>query len=396
MSKDKKILILGAGIYQVPLIKTAKKMGLFTVVASWKGNYPGFKVADKIYYEDTKNIKGILEIAKSENIAGICTSGTDVATPSIGKVSDELNLNGISYESSILSTNKLEMKKAFEEFGVRTPLYRKVSTIKEAINAYDEIKKPVIFKAVDSSGSRGIVKVDDKGKISYAYNQIKNNTNKDYFIIEQYISGIESGAQGFVRNNNFEFIMPHGDIVTFRDTAFPIIHFVPYKINKEILADLKEQLIKGIKALKINNSAINADFIISNNKIYVLEIGARSGGNCLSELVSIYYGFNYYEQIINSALGTGPNFNFTSLQPAASMTLISEIDGTIKKIRNKNTYNENIIDIIFDYNKGERIKKFLVGCDRIGHIIVKHDTVEKALSFLDEVRSNIEIVIDPV
>ena len=47
----KKIMILGAGIYQVPLIKTAKRMGLYTIVVSIPGNYPGFALADKVYYE---------------------------------------------------------------------------------------------------------------------------------------------------------------------------------------------------------------------------------------------------------------------------------------------------------------------------------------------------------
>ena len=45
-----KIMILGAGIYQVPLIETAKKMGLYTIVVSIPGNYPGFALADKVYY----------------------------------------------------------------------------------------------------------------------------------------------------------------------------------------------------------------------------------------------------------------------------------------------------------------------------------------------------------
>ena len=44
----KKLLILGAGIYQVPLIETAKRMGLETIVASIPGNYPGFALADKV------------------------------------------------------------------------------------------------------------------------------------------------------------------------------------------------------------------------------------------------------------------------------------------------------------------------------------------------------------
>ena len=36
----KKIMILGAGIYQVPLILKAKEMGLYTLVVSYPGPYP--------------------------------------------------------------------------------------------------------------------------------------------------------------------------------------------------------------------------------------------------------------------------------------------------------------------------------------------------------------------
>ena len=69
----KKIMILGAGIYQVPLIKTAKKLGLYTIVVSIPGNYPGFELADKVYYENTVDDEKILEKEKelfNEYIAG--------------------------------------------------------------------------------------------------------------------------------------------------------------------------------------------------------------------------------------------------------------------------------------------------------------------------------------
>ena len=43
----KKIMILGAGRGQVQLIKTAKELGYYTIVASIEGNYPGFDIADE-------------------------------------------------------------------------------------------------------------------------------------------------------------------------------------------------------------------------------------------------------------------------------------------------------------------------------------------------------------
>ena len=123
----KKILILGAGIYQVPLIKTAKRMGLYTIVASIRGNYPGFELADKVYYENTTDYSKILSIARREKIDGIITTGTDVAVITIGRVCDTLGLTGLGFKSAEIATDKLLMKSCYEKYGVRTARFRKLS-----------------------------------------------------------------------------------------------------------------------------------------------------------------------------------------------------------------------------------------------------------------------------
>lgn len=116
MSK-KKLMILGAGIYQVPLIKKAKEMGLETLVVSIKGNYPGIALADSFYEIDTRDYEKILETAKREKISGICTSGTDVAVRAIGFVCDNLGLCGIPREAAWKVTDKLLMKEALMQEG---------------------------------------------------------------------------------------------------------------------------------------------------------------------------------------------------------------------------------------------------------------------------------------
>ena len=64
----KKILILGAGIYQVPLIETAKKLGYYTIVASIPGKYPGFALADKVYHVNTTDTQALEKIAVEEGL----------------------------------------------------------------------------------------------------------------------------------------------------------------------------------------------------------------------------------------------------------------------------------------------------------------------------------------
>ena len=291
----KKIMILGAGIYQVPLIQRAKKLGIYSIVVSIPGNYPGFALADKIYYENTTDWEAILKIAREEKIDGIVTAGTDVAVITIGKVCDEMGLCGLSYEGAQVATNKLKMKEVYELHDVRTAKYRKIAfDDPQMYEKIDELTLPVIFKAVDSSGSRGITRTNTKEEFAEAIALAKKYTRQDYFIVEEFIEGEEFGAQAFVYNGKVQFILPHGDYVYQGDTGVPIGHFAPYNLSPEIIVDAKHQLEMAIEAMGLDNCAINADFILKDNQTYVLEIGGRSGATCLAELTSIYYGFDYY------------------------------------------------------------------------------------------------------
>lgn len=387
----KKLMILGAGISQLPLIKKAKEMGLYVIVVSRQGNYPGFSLADKVYYEDTTNTEKVAEIARFEGIDGICTTGTDVAVKSIGKVVDEIGVSGLNYESAQLSSNKWKMKQAFMEHGVRTAKFVKVRNKEEVYAAFEVLSMPLMFKAVDGGASKGIVKVTDKEQIDDAYDKVRRDTKLDFFIVEEFIEGTEFGAQSYVYNHEIQFIMPHGDMMFYGDAGVPIGHYVPYELPDDVEQDLFNQLKQSILALQLNNCAINADFILKDDKVFVLEIGGRAGATCLPELVSTFYGFDYYEQIIRAALHMNPTFSVKSFQPCACELLISDKEGEITKLENGNVSHEDIIQISFDYNVGDRINKFRVGTDRIGQIIVKGESLEEVINRLNKVKGNINV-----
>lgn len=391
----KKIMILGAGIYQVPLIKTAKRLGIYSIVVSIPGNYPGFELADKIYYENTTDYDKILEIAGKERIDGIVTAGTDVAVITIGKVCDELKLCGLSFEAAKVAANKLLMKSKYEEHGVRTAKFREIPLdAADVAERVAELSFPLIFKSVDSSGSRGIVKVDSKADFDAAIQNVRENTRSDYYIVEEFIEGEEFGAQAFVYRGEVTFILPHGDYVFKGDTGVPIGHFAPYELESSVIEDARQQLTAAIHAMGLDNCAINADFILKDGKTYVLEIGGRSGATCLAELVSIYYGFDYYEKILRCALGEDTVFDCNShAVPNASMLLMSEKDGVIEEQTDRNPKHPDIYDIQFDHKPGDSVHKFHVGPHRIGHVITKGDTLKQAVDTLHEALKNVEIKV---
>lgn len=391
----KKLMILGAGIYQVPLINTAKRLGIETIVVSIPGNYPGFAIADKVYYENTVDEEKVLEIAKAEQIDGIVTTGTDVCVGTIGKVCDEMGLYGLSHQAAEIAVNKMLMKTKYEEFGVRTARFRQIAfSNPDIVGSVRELQYPLIFKSVDSSGSRGIIRVDAEEEFESAIAYVKDNTRKDYFLIEEFIEGEEFGAQAFIYKGKVEFILPHGDYVFHGDTGVPIGHFAPYQLSEEAIADAKLQLTNAAKAMGLDNCAINADFIMKDEKTYVLELGGRCGATCLAELVSIYYGFDYYEKIILAAMGEDPDFDITSHAiPNASHLLMSDADGIIKEQLNETPADDRIIDVQFDYQPGEEVHAFRVGPHRLGHIITRGETLEEAQEVLMKAREQVKIIL---
>lgn len=394
----KKLMILGAGIYQVPLIKTAKAMGLHTIVVSIPGNYPGFELADQIYYENTVDYEKILEIAKAESIDGIITAGTDVAVITIGKVCDEMHLRGISFEAAVNASNKREMKERYEAAGVRTARFREISVetpADEILSQIEGLQFPLIFKAVDTSGSRGIMRVDSPAEFSAARDNVLKYTRDSYYLIEEFIEGDEFGAQAFVEDGELQFILPHGDYVFHGDTGVPVGHFAPFDMGEDAISDAKVQLALAAKAMGLDNCAINADFIMRDGKTYVLELGGRSGATCLAELVSIYYGFDYYEKMIRVALGEKVSFESSMAVPNASKLLLSDTTGKIRSIVNDNRVGGDLCDIHFDYAPGDHVNAFHVGPDRIGHVITKGDTLEDAVRLLDQAIEHIKITVDP-
>lgn len=393
----KKILILGAGIYQVPLIKTAKRLGIYTIVASIPGDYPGFELADKVYYENTTDYAKILSIARKEKIDGIITTGTDVAVITIGRVCDTLGLTGLGFKSAEIATDKLLMKSCYEKYGVRTARFRKIAFDDE--NYADKLRDlefPVMFKSVDSSGSRGITKVNSADEFEKARDNVLDNTRSNYFLVEEFIDGEEFGAQAFVKDGEVQFILPHGDYVFKGDTGVPVGHFAPYALSPEVEEDARHQLRMAIKAMGLDNCAINADFIMHDGKTYVLEIGGRSGATCLAELVSIYYGYDYYEKILLTALGEEVDFSSPEKEgvPNASMLLMSDKDGVIVSQTNSNPEDPDIVDVQFDYAPGHKVHKFKVGPHRIGHVITKGKSLDDAVALLHKALDNIDIVVE--
>lgn len=389
----KKLMILGAGIYQVPLIKKAKEMGLQTLVVSVPGEYPGFQYADRVFLLDTRDCEGIYQAARKEQIDGICTSGTDVAVVTIGYVCEKMGLPGIPREAARIVTDKALMKEAFQKKQVRAARYRKVFSAKEAEEAAQEIGFPVIVKRVDSSGSRGILKVSKREDVESAFREAVSGSRVPYVLVEEVLGGREIGVDGFVQDGKLVFLAPHEKFVYQGEKiTVPMGHGFPLQEDVKTLEEISRQMQLAVEAAGMDQCPVNADVFVRDQKAWIVEIGGRTGATCIPELIGIHYGFDFYEKMIRNALGEPVSFEEREHTPCMAKLLVSPRGGKITDIDHEGIrkIREEGVEVQLDYPVGHSVSAMENGTDRIGHVIARTKREEE----LDEVIQRVEKCIE--
>lgn len=400
----KKIVILGAGVYQVPLIRAAKQMGLYVIVVSTPGNYPGFALADKTYEISTTDKEAVLTMAKEEQISAIVTTGTDVAVGTIGYVCEKLGLAGIPYAASEIVTDKALMKEAFKQQGVTTAAFEVVRSREEAAAAFERIGAPAILKIVDKSGSRGITRVDTREQLLEAYAYGETFTNADHMVLERFIIGKEVGIDAFVQNGEMKLFVPHDKLV-FQSgrTGIPLGHICPAMASEKLYETMRAETEKAVLATGLDNCAVNLDVLVTDKEeVYVIEVAGRCGATGIPEVLSGYLGIDYYELILRNALGETVTVTQGMETPTASVLMYSGCSGELRSI----TYDfggEHYSDVDssvtpegyvqLDYVPGDRIHAFENGTHRIGQAVCSAGSRESVLERIADFQKSVRVTV---
>lgn len=394
----KKLMVLGAGFPQARLLDAAKRLGCRTVVCSIPGDYPGFSHADEIAYYDISSPEQVLQAAREFQVDGIATCCLDTGVRALGYACEALGFPGLTEAAAVRSADKWQMKKAFAEAGVNTAPFRQVTSRSELEQALDELSLPAVVKAVDLQGSKGVYICRTREQALAAFDEAMALTRAGYLVVEEFIEGYELGAQAFVYQGQILFILPHGDNTYMSKTAVPIGHYVPLDAPDSVAIAAVTESEKAIRALGLDNCAVNIDLLERDGKVYVIELTGRAGATCLPELVSLWYGVDYYEMIAAMAIGEDPRRIFEARSGKhtanASRMLLSETTGTVRRIGNPFRTGGDIYDLSLLIREGDRVNRFTNAKDRIGQVIVTGETLGDCLARIDEVLSRLEIEVE--
>ncbi|MGM8885996.1 ATP-grasp domain-containing protein [Psychrobacter sp. 1U2] len=374
---QKKILILGGSEFQVPLIQAAKQLGLYVLTCDYLPDNPGHALADKYINVSTTDKDAVLQVAIDHKIDSIATFASDPAIPTIGYVVEQLGLPGISARAAESFSHKGLFRQVLKQAGLKTPSFYLTESASIPLGLNDN--KPYIIKPVDSSGSKGVrLSTGTQSNIVECINYALSFSRSHRCIIEEYLEGPQVHGDGFLQDGKLiagyfgdQYFYTQSDSFIPISTRWPTVH-----------ADIHQQLKIQLEQLAAHTGYLNGPINVEarlncDNELYLIEVGARNGGNFVPLLQQRLTGFDYVDAVLKVSLGQKVAHDETSQQRiGAYYVLHASTDGIFAGIDIDPSLEPFIFYKRLLKKKGEAVQQYCGSHTSIGVLLLAFPTVE--------------------
>src|SRR5699024_2535091 len=352
----------------------------------------GFRYADEFSVVDIVNKETCLEYARSKNIDGVLTVATDYGVLSAAHIAREMNLPGLNYDVARVIKNKYLVRRTLFENNVNDiSQYFEINNIDYLREITPIIKFPVMVKPCDGSGSKATRRVNSIKELEVACNTAIKASITKKALIEDFVEGKEYGVESFVYDGKVHVLGVIGKFMTPPPDYAELGHYIPS--NLDIEEDIKKVVVHAIKSLGINFGSVNMDILVTKaNRIYIVDVGARMGGNLIgSHIIPIGTGVDYMDNIIRASVGEMVNLTPKLTGTNIVTKILALKPGKIRELPDfekiKNEYQVNIYNHLI---KGNKIGKYHNNLDGCGYIVTTSSYMIKAVKLAEEVKEHID------
>lgn len=383
----KKILIIGAGELQIPLIKICKEIkddDVYVCVTDRKPNAAGFAYADDYRIVSALDKESIYQYAKEKNIDGIVTT-SEAGLFAVSYVCERLNLPGLSELAARISNDKYLMREVMKNNGMKVPTYYRIKCLEDLSNIIDGISFPIIVKPTSSSGSIGVIFVKTKEDFKNACKFAFEESGSSEIILEEYLVGKEYSVEALSQNGKHHIITITEKFLNELPYFVEQRHIVPANLSKENYMLIEEYVSNFLDICGINNSASHTELKLTENGPIIIETGARIGGDQITaDLVPLATGVSMHENIARIALGLDLNIGNRICRYSGIQFIMNE---NYSKIIDKLDYlksRKEIVKVIMPKKRHNSTELVTTNSsERDGYYLAVADSRQELLNILD-------------
>ena len=391
---SKKLLLLGGGYAEIPLIQAAQKLGYFVITTGNAREGLGHAYADKNVFEDFSDHEKMLSLAKAEGVDRVCSGCNDFALLSTAYVCEKLGLPGHdSYETSLQLHHKDKYRALATRLNIPTPKAITVRNTEEFETALKSLSFPIIVKPVDLTGGKGIHRAASAEEARAAYADALSRTREDHVVVEEFVVGTNHGFSAYLQNQKVVFYFADNE-------QYFLNKYMVSGANTPTTTSLRGQRLlceyseRIAKELKLVDGILHIQYIEKSDETpVIIEICRRPPGDLYIKFVQYATGVDYPKMLIQAETGEACTEILPPLgtlpKPFLRHCIMAEKKGFAQSVYFAPEIEKNIVEKFLWYKKGEPITDPLYY--KAGIVFMQFSTPEEMQSLTEKMTDLVKV-----
>ena len=394
----KTLVVLGGADGAITTIRTARRIGLHTLCVDQRRDAPAVPDADEFLAVSTRDGERLVAtLADRDDLAGVVSPASDVNLPTQFLLADRLGLpSGLSAAALRASLDKGFFRAVCDRLGQPGPRY--VQGPPDRVrSAAAGLPFPVVVKPTDASGGRGITLCRAPQEVPAAVDVAAAQSASGVVIAEEYLTGTHYTAEAVVRDGRVALLGLGRRVMTPPPYFVTVTHLMP-GAPAALAEQVRGLLDDACRAMRYRWGSLNADVLVTDDqRVVLVELGARLGGNGSAELLGLVNDVDVTEAYVRAAVGDPPALRARASACAAFQALSAERPGTLVAIHGLSALRAlpGVVETVISASPGDPVEPYRRAGAKVGYVLVTAADCERLQETLARIDALVHVEVTP-
>jgi biotin carboxylase len=339
-----------------------------------------------VRFEDPEqSAQRLAEAVRPLGIAGIAAVA-DGPTLIAALTAEKLGIAWHPPQAAAACRDKHRMRERFAEAGLPVPRNERISIDDDPAQAAARAWFPCVLKPLGLTGSRGVIRVDDRAGFIEAFRRIRRILElpeirrlqegwNQAIQMEEYISGREFALEGLMTRGEFQVLAIFDKPDPLEGPFFEeTLYVTPSRESERIQQAIIGTTVRAVCGLGLRHGPVHSEMRVADGGVYMLEIAARPIGGLCSRALHFrtreYGEITLEELIVLHAIQKMPRY-VEPAAPAAGVMMIpvprAGVFETVSGIEESKAV-AGIDDVVVTAKRGEQLVPLPEGASYPGFV----------------------------
>lgn len=299
----KKLLMLSASVFEIPLIQAAQAQGYYVITTGNNAGAPGHKVSDEYAAFDYSDYEGMVGLAERLEIDAISQGCSDNCALVAAYMGERLGLRGHdTYENAQIIHRKDKFKQFVREAGIKSPAAWYYESVEQALERKIENDIPLIVKPSDQAGGKGVSTAHDPEAYRKAVLRAFEMSRDGRIVVEPYIEGTLHSLSTFIIDRRVAAYATLNDY-SYANKYLTNTGVSPADNREAAVKSLIPEVEKVAGRLGLVDGLLHLQYIERQGEFWIIEMMRRMPGNNCTTATSRASGIDWRDWIIRAEAG---------------------------------------------------------------------------------------------